>query len=370
MAVYKPLSADQVQTIAADYFERHRNASEPQAEPTITLVGGQPGAGKSEATFMVKSELTMKGGFLHVDADRLREEIPLQGGKPTSEETQADAGRLAGALRRIGIAERRNIIEEGTFRKPDEAAAFIGAMRSSGYRVEVVAVATPREESLLGIYVRHEKQHADPEIPNPRFVRDAYHDEALEGFGRTLSRTATDVDRVRVADRTGAVLHDSAAPDKKGNALEALAAGRSLSDAKLSQILTTWQAVEKAAEKRGAPPAYMAAVAGHAQRVEDLQKDRIHVHAMARLDVNTAQLASDPRYRQHSGGELLKAAYFRGFHESASGFKGAAPDFEKYDATAANRATLRQLPDVADLEGRAVRRPGQANSRDQGGNSL
>ncbi|WP_157174229.1 zeta toxin family protein [Herbaspirillum sp. GW103] len=68
-----------------------------------------------------------------------------------------------------------------------------------------------------------------------------------------------------------------------------------------------------------------------------VQKERIHVHAMNQLDANAATLARDARYGQHTGGELAKAVYFRGFHEKASEFKGIAPDFAKYDATAADQ---------------------------------
>ena len=96
-----------------------------------------------------------------------------------------------------------------------------------------------------------------------------------------------------------------------------------------------------------------------------MQKERIHGHAMNQLDANAATLARDARYAQHTGGELAKAAYFRGFHEKASEFKGIAPDFAKYDATAANRQTLRQLPDVSDLAGRAM-----PKQRAHDGNSL
>ena len=96
----------------------------------------------------------------------------------------------------------------------------------------------------------------------------------------------------------------------------------------------------------------------------ETQKERIHDHAMSQLDANAATLARDARYAQHTGGELAKAAYFRGFHEKASEFRGIAPDFAKYDATAANRQTLRQLPDVSDLAGQATprQRPNDGNS--------
>lgn len=97
----------------------------------------------------------------------------------------------------------------------------------------------------------------------------------------------------------------------------------------------------------------------------DSQKEVIHAHAMNHLDKNAATLARDARYAQHTGGELAKAAYFRGFHEKASEFKELAPDFAKYDATVANRQTLRQLPDVSDLAGRAMPR-----QRAHDGNSL
>ena len=97
----------------------------------------------------------------------------------------------------------------------------------------------------------------------------------------------------------------------------------------------------------------------------EAQKERIHGHAMNQLDANAATLARDTRYAQHTGGELAKAAYFRGLHEKASEFKGIAPDFAKYDATVANRQTLDQLPGVSDLAGRAMPR-----QRAHDGNSL
>ncbi len=65
---------------------------------------------------MVKAELTMQGGCVHVDADRMRERIRVGDSKPTSEQTQADAGRLVAVLRDQAIQGCRNIVEEGTFR--------------------------------------------------------------------------------------------------------------------------------------------------------------------------------------------------------------------------------------------------------------
>lgn len=224
MADYKPLTDNEVRETAGAYYAERQAKSLPQEQPAIVLVGGQPGAGKSAASSMVKAELAMQGGYVHVDADRMRERIRVGDSKPTSEQTQADAGRLVATLRDQAIQGRRNIVEEGTFRSPDGAGKFVQGLQERGYKVELFAVATTREESLLGIYQRHELQHAAGGA-NPRFVSEKYHDEAMQGFESTLARTAAQLDRVRVADRSGAVLYDSAIQtNKQPNALEALAA--------------------------------------------------------------------------------------------------------------------------------------------------
>jgi UDP-N-acetylglucosamine kinase len=155
----------------------------------------------------------------------------------------------------------------------------------------MLAVATPREESLVGIYQRFEQQH-EQGTENPRFVPEKYHDDTIRGFENTLAKAAS-IDRVRVIDRTGQVLFDSHVQhNKQANAIEALAAGRKLTDTKLADITKTWAAVESAAKQRNAPGSYLDAVSGHTQRLEDMQKERIHAHTMKKLDTNAATLGT------------------------------------------------------------------------------
>lgn len=361
---YKPLTDDQVRAVAAEYFKTRQVKTAAQDMPTLLLVGGQPGAGKSAAARLGKAELNQAGGYIHVDADRMRERIPLGADKPTSEQTQADAGRLVGALRELATANKRNIIEEGTFRQPAGAERFIERMQGQGYQVEMLAVATPREESLLGIYQRFEHQH-NAGTENPRFVPEVYHDDAMGGFANTLTTAAHSLDRIRVVDRAGQVLFDSRQQgNRQGSAIEALAEGRKLTDDKLAAVTKSWSAVEHAAQQRGAPADYLEAVSGHQQRLVDMQKQRIHGHAIGQLDANLAALQGDRRFANHTGDELGKAAYFRGVHEKAATLAGGAPDFTRYDAKAADRDMLRQLPDVEGLEGRGVKQ--RAQERDSG----
>lgn len=274
VAKYQPLSSDEAREIAAAYYEARKSKAIANEEPHHVLVGGQPGAGKSEAGFLARTELGKRGGFVHVDADRMREQIPLGGSRPSSTETQKDAGQLVAELRKLATNGRRNLVEEGTFRDPSGTESFIAGRQERGYKVEMLAVATPREESLVGIYQRFEDQHAQG-ANSPRFVDDKYHDEAMQGFNSTLAKAIVKLDRVRVIDRSGQVLYDSQVQrNKQPNALEALAEGRKLTDTKLAAVAQTWVKVEAMARQRNAPGDYLEAVSGHAQRVKEMRNER------------------------------------------------------------------------------------------------
>lgn len=269
---YTPLTDDAVRSIAATYFSERQHKTHAQDFPTHALVGGQPGAGKSAVSEMVRDELNSKGGAIHVDADRMRELLPVSRiNPPSSEQTQADAGRLVSALRELATAARRNIVEEGTFRSPEGADGFIQGRKDQGYRVELLAVATSHEVSRLGIYQRHELQHAVG-AANPRMVPDKYHDDAMQGFDKTVDRVSSGLDRVRVVTRDATLLFDSESRSNTySSAQQALAAGRTLNAERITLISKTWIDVEKAAQSRGAPAPYIDAVREHAQRTQAMQ---------------------------------------------------------------------------------------------------
>ena len=227
MSGYQPPTPDEVRAIAQVYYLQRQVRAEAVERPTMVLVGGQTGAGKSSAAKLVRAELRQAGGFVHVDADRLRERINLRGESPTSEETQATAGALAGALRSIAMDGRRHLLEEGTFRSAVTLEGFVKRIQAAGYRVELVAVATPFEESCLGIYQRFEAQHAQGNA-NPRFISDRYHDESALGFAVTVDALASRFDRVRVVNRAGEVYFDSQAAGRHPSAIDALKAGQAI----------------------------------------------------------------------------------------------------------------------------------------------
>jgi len=265
MDAYRSPSPEEIQQIAGRYYQDRASKAVAVESPRVVLVGGQPGAGKSKAAELVREELSREGGYIHIDADRMRERIPVGNTRPTSQETQADAGRLVQALRSQAVAGRRNVLEEGTYRESAAAESFLKARRADGYAVELLAVATPRAESVLGIYHRHEKQHAQGSS-NPRMVEESYHDQAMAGFRDTLSRVGHALDRVRVVDRDGVVLYDSArAENQHASALAALDEGQRLKPERLEAVASDWQTVAAAAAGRGAPKPYQDAVQAHAR---------------------------------------------------------------------------------------------------------
>lgn len=189
-----------VQRISEKYYAEREAKSKAQEKPVIVFIGARPGAGKSAAAKMARRELAQRSGYIHVDVDRMREEIPIGDYKPPSHETQADTGKLASALRTLAVEGRRNVIMEGAFRLPGVMAYFAKGARDQGYGTEFIAVATHGEESLLGVYERFEKQHLNPAL-NPRFVSEEFHESALAGFTDNLEKDSGAFDRTRVVTR-------------------------------------------------------------------------------------------------------------------------------------------------------------------------
>lgn len=271
MANYTSITDEQVHGIAAAYYQSRALKTQVQDLPKAVLIAGQPGAGKSQIAQLVRRTLKTQGGYIHVDADRMREELPTHGTTPTSQETQSDAGRLVGALRHMAISNRRNIIEEGTFRDADMAERLIVGIKAQNYQVHMVIVATPPEYSLLGIYSRYEEQ-LKIQSPNPRLVPETYHNQAVLSFEKTLTQTAHLLDHIQMMDRSETLLFDSQIHTNT-SVLEALAAGRKLTSEKLIQIADKWQKIISEASKRNAPVDYLDTLKAHHAHIHMLQRD-------------------------------------------------------------------------------------------------
>jgi len=104
------ISRDDAQEIVGDYLATSRvfDKSAPQQIPTFLLIAAQPGAGKTGLAEASKSYLRERGGYVRIDADRLREALPYypalarQDPLNASARSQQDAGLCVQELRKLG----------------------------------------------------------------------------------------------------------------------------------------------------------------------------------------------------------------------------------------------------------------------------
>ena len=267
---YQEISQEQVTRIVEKYFNKRKTKTIRQDEPVAILVAGQPGAGKSRLSNSIRSDLKNQGGYIHIDADRMREELPTNGIAYPSSVTQKDAGRLVAALRKLVVSDRINFLEEGTFRDAQNVAAFTDALKNHGYRVELRVVSVSPEESLLGIYERYESQISSGS-ENPRILEESYHQMAFEGFCNTVRERERFFDRVQVVNRQNEILYDSQNPLPGQTAYSALLEGHVLDTRRLNKLKDGWNNVyEIALNRRETDSDYLLKISNNRSRVAGL----------------------------------------------------------------------------------------------------
>jgi len=196
-------------TLESAYKNVERDALErtqPQEHPRAILLGGQPGAGKSELAAEAVRELKPSGGAVVIDADRMREENPRykalskEDPQNAADRTQKEAGEWATRLTMTAAENHRNLVVDGTMRSPDNIRDLTTRLKSEGYEVEARVLAVSAETSITRARLRFEEQVA--ERGTGRFVNQTQHDNAYEGMPKTVGTLERDklVDAVRVYD--------------------------------------------------------------------------------------------------------------------------------------------------------------------------
>jgi chloramphenicol 3-O-phosphotransferase len=255
MPDYKPLTQERARQIARIEYSRQADTSTAHGNPIVYFVAGQPGAGKSQASDMVKNEL--HDDVIHIDVDRVRLLIPDAKNFP-ADTTQKDCQKIVAHLQRLAIAGQRNIIEEGTFRNPGVFSERAEKMRVQGYRVEVIGVATHRESSRIAVLFRREELRNAGKLP--RDVPEAVQDAVYEGYRYNMLHDTGKLSRVRVVNRGGDLLYDSIGAGRYHSVAEALEKGGNLSDGRIAGLARDWQALQMACEGKGLADTEMARV--------------------------------------------------------------------------------------------------------------
>jgi len=132
-----------------------KTTATPQEHPKAVVLAGQPGAGKG--TLAREVRVAFNDNIVVIDPDVLRDKYPnvdalkQQNPYTWSDATHEDASAWSKELRAEMIAQRKNILIDGTNPKPE----VIKQLQASGYEVEVRVVATHQLESVLGVEERY-----------------------------------------------------------------------------------------------------------------------------------------------------------------------------------------------------------------------
>lgn len=213
--------------IGPTIFNRARSVE----KPVWIGIGGQPGAGKTEA---------------RSDAVRLHGDAPLtaiigdalRGFHPAYDEllrndllamptvTQPAVNRWVELSLEHAAERNYSVLVEGTFRQPHVTLNTAKRFHDRGYHTHLVGVAVPAWETRLSIVERFKADHAQDR--QARWTTPQAHDDGLRGTPLTLSQAATSesVDRITVIERGGRVLFNALRPQSLSQAAHTIAAAQ------------------------------------------------------------------------------------------------------------------------------------------------
>lgn len=188
-------------------------STESDPNPTLVLVAGQPGAGRSRASSTLVRDADSDIAVLTGEDLRAFHPGTLHPSASADPESaasiaQAAAGWVSGCIRHAR-EQRRSLVLEGTFANVAAVAGTAERFAAEGFITRLVVVGSRRAESLLSVtseYLRKVQTGDAVAVPS----RDAHH----EGFAATRSLIASAeesawADRLTVIDRGGRVIFDA-----------------------------------------------------------------------------------------------------------------------------------------------------------------
>lgn len=161
-------------------------------QPTVVILGGQPGSGKTPMQNLVTREFDDRGGMVKIIGDDLRAYLPQYKGLQRSDDktaafyTDRDTGRLIEKAISEAKDRRVNVLVEGTMRDPAVVERTLNDFRDAGYRTDARALAVSPELSSLGILQRYAAQKESRGVG--RMTTREAHDAALTGMLQSVDR--------------------------------------------------------------------------------------------------------------------------------------------------------------------------------------
>lgn len=204
--------------------------------PSLVLLSGQPGAGRSRATGSLIAEhgsdlAVVSGDDLRAFHPRFPDLVSARSPEAVDGIARATAGWLRDCIR-YARENQRSLLLEGAFQDPAVAVATAERFAMADFHTRIVVVASRRAESLLTVESRYLRD-VHRSVPARLVDRDA-HDRAFASTRALVAalEDATTVDRLTVLSRAGQVVFDARRADGEdafhgaGAALEATQSAR------------------------------------------------------------------------------------------------------------------------------------------------
>lgn len=174
--------------------------------PTVTLLGGQPGAGKSQGTLRLIEEFNEDLLIINGDEFRVyhRDYQPLfeQYGQDAAKHTAEFAGKMVGKVRDEAVKKRLNVVIEGTFRTVETPLNELQRFKQQGYLTRVVICTCPQHTSWESTLKRAEALRLSG--GQPRYVAKPHHDLVVQHLAENVKWVfeTGNVDRLEIYSRT------------------------------------------------------------------------------------------------------------------------------------------------------------------------
>ena len=152
--------------------------AKPCVNPQGFVLGGQPGAGKSNLLKQIENNLD--GNVLIINADEFRryhpqfDEIQAKYGDDAPKHTAEFSGKMAERVLNKALTEHYNIAIEGTFRTAETPLNTLDLMKSHGYKTAVHIQTCPKSLSWQSTIKRYNAMIKAG--LTPRAVDKAHHD--------------------------------------------------------------------------------------------------------------------------------------------------------------------------------------------------
>ncbi len=191
-----------------------------QEKPKAIIAIGEQGSGKEVLALQAQDELSHRGGSVLVGTDYYKSYTENYTSEISKNDIQAtknsekEAKYLSDKVLDNAITNKNNVVINEKSENPYDYKEVTDKLHANGYEVEVRAMATPHEQSLIRNNTQYEDQKGNLGFSDHKTIKD-FDPKSVEEI-LSSSESEKTADKVKVFDRVGnQVYANELNPDKE-----------------------------------------------------------------------------------------------------------------------------------------------------------